>query len=85
MAGKLKTVTSESTAKTARRRIPKWALQSGVDASSGEQYYLRSIGRALDVLNCFDGISPLSLKDISAKTDLPESTLFRVLGRVLLN
>lgn len=65
--------------KSARRRIPKWALQTG-DASAGdEQYYLRSIGRALEVLNCFDGRAPLSLKDLGARTALPESTLFRVL------
>ncbi len=65
--------------KAVRRRIPKWALQSGPDANSGEQYYLRSIGRALDVLNCFDGKRALSLKDIGNRAKLPESTLFRVL------
>jgi DNA-binding IclR family transcriptional regulator len=65
--------------KSARRRIPKWALQTTDASSSDEQYYLRSIGRALDVLNCFDGRTALSLKDIGAKTKLPESTLFRVL------
>jgi DNA-binding IclR family transcriptional regulator len=81
--------------KGVRRRIPKWALQSANPSaspsanhpanhasdpsSSDEQYYLRSIGRALDVLNCFDGIIPLSLKQIGLQTGLPESTLFRVL------
>ncbi len=65
--------------KSVRRRVPKWALQTGDAASSDEQYYLRSIGRALEVLNCFDGRTPLSLKDIGARTELPESTLFRVL------
>jgi len=40
---------------------------------------MRSIGRALEVLDCFDGKAPLGLKDISLRTDLPESTLFRVL------
>jgi DNA-binding IclR family transcriptional regulator len=64
--------------KSTRRRIPKWALHSG-DASSNEQYYLRSIGRALEVLDCFDGKSALALKEISKQTGLPESTLFRVL------
>jgi DNA-binding IclR family transcriptional regulator len=65
--------------KAVRRRVPKWALQNG-DASPGDEvYYLRSIGRALDVLNCFDGQTPLSLKEISARMRLPESTLFRVL------
>ncbi|MGA7342997.1 MAG: IclR family transcriptional regulator [Terracidiphilus sp.] len=65
--------------KAVRRRIPKWALQSAPDAAANEQYYLRSIGRALDVLDCFDGTAPLALKEISASTGLPESTLFRVL------
>ena len=65
--------------KSIRRRIPKWALQTATGAPSNQQYYLRSIGRALDVLDCFDGKSPLGLKEISAGTGLPESTLFRVL------
>ncbi len=62
-----------------RRRIPKWALKSGTAAPDNEQYYLRSIGRSLDVLDCFDGTASLSLKEIAANTGLPESTLFRVL------
>lgn len=65
--------------KAMRRRIPKWALKTATGAASNQQYYLRSIGRALEVLDCFDGKAPLSLKDISAGTDLPESTLFRML------
>ncbi|MGH9607739.1 MAG: IclR family transcriptional regulator [Terracidiphilus sp.] len=66
--------------KTIRRRIPKWALKSATESSSSsEQYYLRSIGRALDVLDCFDGKAPLALTEIGARTGLPESTLFRVL------
>jgi DNA-binding IclR family transcriptional regulator len=65
--------------KTIRRRIPKWALQSGDASAADEQYYLRTIGRALEVLDCFDGQVPLSLKDIGARIDLPETTLFRVL------
>lgn len=66
--------------KAVRRRIPKWALQDA-DASraSDGQYYLKSIGRAVEVLDSFDGVSPLSLKEISRRVDLPESTLFRVL------
>jgi DNA-binding IclR family transcriptional regulator len=64
--------------KSPRRRIPKWALHSP-DSSANEQYYLRSIGRALDVLDCFNGKSPLALKDIGISTGLPESSLFRVL------
>jgi len=64
--------------KTVRRRIPKWALQAE-SASGDRQYYLRTIGRALEVLDCFDGQMPLSLKEISAKVKLPETSLFRVL------
>jgi len=65
--------------KAVRRRIPKWALQPGEAASTDEQYYLRTIGRALDVLDCFDGQIPLSLKEIGTRIQLPETTLFRVL------
>ncbi len=65
--------------KTMRRRIPKWALRPTDAASSDEQYYLRTIGRALEVLDCFDGQVPLSLKEISARVHLPETSLFRVL------
>lgn len=77
MAGKTKTAPMSE--KGARRRIPKWALQSATDSASSEQYYLRTIGRALEVLDCFDGKAPLALKDICARTGLPDSTLFRVL------
>jgi DNA-binding IclR family transcriptional regulator len=62
-----------------RRRLPKWALEKGASSSNDDVYYLRSIGRALEVLNCFDGQIPLSLKDISSQVQLPESSLFRVL------
>jgi DNA-binding IclR family transcriptional regulator len=64
--------------RSVRRRVPKWAVQATTD-NNGEQYYSRSIGRALEVLDCFDGKAPLGLKEISERTDLPESTLFRVL------
>lgn len=69
---------SSFTEKSPRRRIPKWALHSN-NVSSNEQYYLRSIGRALEVLDCFNGKSPLALKEIGIRTGLPESSLFRVL------
>jgi len=69
---------STSTKKTPRRRIPKWALHSN-SATSNEQYYLRSIGRALEVLDCFDGKASLSLKEIGNSTGVPEASLFRVL------
>jgi DNA-binding IclR family transcriptional regulator len=73
-----KTRSSAVIEKSPRRRIPKWALHSN-DGASNEQYYLRSIGRALEVLDCFDGKAPLSLKEIGISTGLPESSLFRVL------
>jgi DNA-binding IclR family transcriptional regulator len=64
--------------KAVRRRVPKWAIQDG-ETNGDEAYYLRSIGRALEVLDCFDGQTPLSLKEIGSRIGLPESTLFRVL------
>lgn len=75
---KAKTESSSTQRKITRRRIPKWALHSN-DSAANEQYYLRSIGRALQVLDCFDGKAPLALKEIGIATSLPESTLFRVL------
>lgn len=65
--------------KALRRRIPKWAIHAQKDTSSNDRYFLRSIGRAVDVLNTFDGKRPLSLMELSQQTKLPESTLFRVL------
>jgi DNA-binding IclR family transcriptional regulator len=65
--------------KAVRRRIPQWALHSKDTESSNEQYVLRSIGRAIEVLNAFDGKQPLALKEVSKKTQLSESTAFRVL------
>ena len=35
--------------KNVRRRIPKWALQTGEASAPDDQYYMRSIGRALEV------------------------------------
>jgi DNA-binding IclR family transcriptional regulator len=72
-------VTAAPPEKPVRRRIPKWALQTKEDSSGDDAYYMRSIGRALDVLNCFNGQTPLSLKEIGGRMRLPESTLFRVL------
>jgi hypothetical protein len=76
MPGKIDS--SSTRQKSTRRRIPKWALHSN-NGASNERYYLRSIGRALDVLDCFDGKTPLTLKEIGKSTGLPDSTLFRVL------
>lgn len=76
MPGKIET--SSTRKKSTRRRIPKWTLHSN-NGVSNEQYYLRSIGRALDALDCFDGKTPLALNEIGHSTKLPKSTLFRVL------
>lgn len=74
------TTAAVASQKAVRRRIPKWALQDAeASRASNGQYYLRSLGRAIEVLDCFDGVSQLSLKDISRRVKLPESTLFRVL------
>ena len=74
-------IAAESAKPTIRRRVPKWAMETAepTESNGDEAYYLRSIGRALDVLNCFDGQTPLSLKEISLQMRLPESSLFRVL------
>src|SRR5580698_9982647 len=72
-------VSKATATKAVRRRIPKWAMHPGNAQQTDEQYYLRTIGRALDVLDCFNGQVPLSLKEIGVRVDLPETTLFRVL------
>jgi IclR family acetate operon transcriptional repressor len=49
-------------------------------SGNGEQYQLKALARALEVLDCFeDGETTLNLKEISALIDLPESSLFRIL------
>jgi DNA-binding IclR family transcriptional regulator len=65
-----------------RRRRPK--TQAGKyrvpDRSSAVDYYSKAIGRALDVLDCFeDGETTLSLVEISKLKGFPESSLFRIL------
>lgn len=64
---------------TARRRRPK-AKNAESSQSSSDQYLSRAVGRALNVLECFpDAFSSYSLKEISQRTDMPESSLFRLL------
>lgn len=71
---------SAKSEKTIRRRIPQWALHARDGASpSSDRYLLRSIGRAAQVLDAFDGRRALSLKEVSRSTGLSESTAFRVL------
>src|SRR2546423_715300 len=64
-----------------RRRRPKAKVNgTGESADAGEQYHLRAIARALDVLDCFTDEAPeLNLKDIGEAVQLPESSLFRIL------
>lgn len=64
-----------------RRRRPKHPVSTpGHPRESGEQYHLKAITRALDVLECFSDERPnLSLKEIGDVIDLPESSLFRIL------
>lgn len=66
-----------------RRRRPRWAATDAKEHVAGEgedRYHSRTIERALDVLEAFQMTSPsLSLRDISQKTDLPESSAFRIL------
>jgi DNA-binding IclR family transcriptional regulator len=70
--------------KTPRRRTPQWALSEHSKTSAPYQqedrYHSRTIERALDALDAF-GFSnaPRSLKEISAITSQPESSLYRVL------
>lgn len=58
-----------------RRRRPKRRAES-----AGEQYHLRAIERALDVLDAFtERRQELTLKDLSLLLRVPESSLFRIL------
>ena len=68
--------------KTIRRRRPK-AVRPGTDqakASKSGLYLSKAIVRALNVLESFRQTGrPLSLMDISMRTELPEASLFRIL------
>jgi DNA-binding IclR family transcriptional regulator len=62
-----------------RRRRPKLATPDSGDRAD-EQYLSRSIGRALDVLECFPGgSSAFSLTELAQIISMPESSLFRIL------
>ena len=68
-------------AATQRRRKPK---ANGTAAPkltvAGDQYQLKAITRALDVLECFgDEQTSLNLKDVAQRVNSPESSLFRIL------
>jgi DNA-binding IclR family transcriptional regulator len=64
-----------------RRRRPKLAESASKDGTRASSPYLsRSISRALDVLDSFMGTgSDLSLIEISARTKLPEASVYRIL------
>jgi DNA-binding IclR family transcriptional regulator len=65
--------------KKAARRRPKHA-EPGPIRKLADRYQSRAVTRALDVLESFpDGVTAFSLKELSAKTGLPESSLFRLL------
>lgn len=72
---------NESTSKPQRRRRPKAGIVGlKGEAARAEQYYSKTIGRALDVLECFSDEKPsLSLKEIGRMIRLPEPSLFRIL------
>ncbi|MDE3103741.1 MAG: IclR family transcriptional regulator [Acidobacteriota bacterium] len=77
MSKERKTVATAKAASKPRKRRPK---QYDPAEKGTDQYFLRAIARALDVLDCFsDASSALTLKEISYRTEMPESTLFRIL------
>jgi DNA-binding IclR family transcriptional regulator len=63
-----------------QRRRPKRKAVGARPEQEVERYLSKAIGRALDVLDLFpDEHCHLNLKEISARMELPESSLFRVL------
>jgi DNA-binding IclR family transcriptional regulator len=66
----------------ARRRRPQWSMSGKETAPSGQEapYFLRTIARALDVLEAFDEQRVrLTLQDLSRIVGVPGSSLFRML------
>lgn len=72
---------SEIQTKPQRRRRPKAGIRGAKkDGNLAGQYYSKTIGRALDVLECFSDENPsLSLKEVGRLVHLPEPSLFRIL------
>jgi DNA-binding IclR family transcriptional regulator len=70
-------------ATSSKRRRPKWAVSpvsAAVTPGEDGPYFLRTISRALDVLEAFDESRPnLTLKDLSRIVGVPDSSLFRML------
>lgn len=68
------------TPKNTRRRRPKKSTSTDNANPASGQYYSKTIGRALDVLECFsDEDSILSLNEITRLIELPGPSLFRIL------
>ncbi|HEX5410709.1 MAG TPA: IclR family transcriptional regulator [Terriglobia bacterium] len=66
--------------KSIRRRRPKEGMSAAKANPAGRQYYSKTIGRALDVLECFsDEDSVLSLNEITHLVHVPGPSLFRIL------
>ena len=69
-------------ASASRRRRPKWSVAGSHAVPAGQEgpYFLRTISRALDVLEAFDDQHVhLSLQDLSQIVGVPGSSLFRML------
>lgn len=72
----------KATVKAQRRRRPKSLPKSYSlpTISQFGQYYSKTVGRALDVLDCFsDSQTALSLVEISQISGFPKSSLYRIL------
>lgn len=64
----------------ARRRRPKSSIEAQKANLASGQYFSKTIGRALDVLECFtDEDTVLSLNEITRLMRLPGPSLFRIL------
>lgn len=69
-------------AAASKRRRPKWAVSAAAESTTiGEDgpYFMRSIARALDLLEAFDeNHITLTLRDLSRIIGAPESSAFRM-------
>src|ERR1700761_1181879 len=78
-----KTTSEKSTAAASRHRRPKWSVSGTPPAPAGKDapYFLRTISRALDVLEAFDEHrTHLTLQELSRIVGAPSSSLFRLLA-----